>query len=386
MLTNPPLRVAIVHDWLTGYRGGERVLEALLELFPEAELFTLIHTPNKLPHSLRRNLTHVSYLNRFPKVERYYRYLLPLMPSAIESFDLNHFDLVFSSSHCVAKGIIPAPDALHITYCYTPMRYAWDKFFDYFGKGSLASFFSLLMSPLRTWDVASSARVDHFIACSQWVKQRIAKYYRRQASVVYPFVDLETFFTDPNDEKESYYLVVSAFAPYKRIDLAIQACQKLGKPLWIVGDGQDKKPLQALAGPNVTFLGGIGNSELRKIYAGAKALLFPGEEDFGITPLEAMASGTPVIAYGRGGALETVVEGKTGIFFPHQTVESLVSAIETFERQKNEFQRSDCRAQAEHFSKKHFQSEILKLLESWISRHKALSGNPQSSDEPLLPN
>lgn len=386
MHTNGALRVAIVHDWLTGYRGGERVLEALLELFPDAEVFTLFHTPSKLPRSLRQHLTHVSFLNRIPRVEKYYRYLLPFLPLAIERFDLSRFDLVLSSSHCVAKGVIPAPDALHVTYCHTPMRYAWDRFSDYFGRHPLRVLISAVMTWLRVWDVASSARVDRFIANSQWVRKRIEKYYRREAEVVPPFVDLETYLPRPGDKREDYYLVVSAFAPYKRIDLAIEACAQMGRKLWIVGDGQDDKHLRRLAGPNVRFVGSLEKAELRKVYAAARALLFPGEEDFGITPLEAMASGTPVIAYGRGGAVETVVDGETGVFFAQQTVESLTSAIKRYEEIENTFSRETCRRRAEYFSKARFQTDIIRLLEEWLTKRPALGGNLRPSPEPSFPN
>lgn len=355
------LKVAIVHDWLVSARGGERVLEALCEAFPQAEIFTLFHSKGTNSARIENRKIHTSYLNRLPGVEKYYRYLLPLLPSAAEKFRLDGFDLVISSSHCVAKGVIPNPGTLHISYCYTTMRYAWDQTNQYFGNGIKQWLVLPFLHYLRMWDVTSSARVDQFVAISRFVSQRIEKYYRRSAEVVNPFVDLEHF-QPTHGERGDYYLVVSAFAPYKKVELAIEACERLNRKLIIVGGGQDIKKLKALAGKNTHFMGNLPDGQLPELYAGARAFLFPGLEDFGITPLEAMACGTPVIAYGAGGALETVENGKTGLFFLEQTPESLARAIEQFESMPHAFTRHACRERASFFSKTRFQREILGIV------------------------
>jgi glycosyltransferase involved in cell wall biosynthesis len=355
------LRVAIIHDWLVTSRGGERVLEALCEIFPQSEIFTLFHKPGSTTERIESRPIHASFLNRLPKVEKYYRNLLPLLPYTIEQTQLEGFDLILSSSHCVAKGVIPPPGTLHISYLHTTMRYAWDQAYQYFGGGLKEFLVSPFLHYLRMWDVTSSARVDHFIANSRFVSQRIEKYYRRPSDVVNPFVDLERF-KPAHGEKGDYYLLVSAFAPYKRVDLAIEACEKLGKRLLIVGGGQQEKTLKRMGGKWTQFLGNLPDDFLPDLFAGAKALLFPGVEDFGITPLEAMASGTPVIALGAGGALETIEEGKTGLFFYEQTAEALIQAIQTFEKQPNTFTAAACRERAEFFSKSRFQKQILGIV------------------------
>lgn len=363
-------RVAIIHDWLVTFRGGERVLEALLELYPQAEIFTLFHASGQLPQTIEKHKIHVSFLNRFPQVQKYYRHLLPLMPMAIEHFDLSRFDLVISSSHCVAKGVIVGPHALHVCYCHTPMRYVWDRYTDYFQGSTFEPLILPFAHYLRMWDVTSSARVDHFITNSRWVGRRIEKYYRRESEAIHPFVDLEGY--QPTGEpREDYYLVVSAFAPYKKVELAIEATRRKKRPLWIVGDGQESSRLRAAAGDHVRFLGSLEREALRKVYSQAKALLFPGEEDFGITPLEAMACGTPVIAYGRGGVTESVIEGETGLFFPEQTAESLADAIDQFEFRPERYTVESCRRRSEEFSRKRFQHEFQTTLNRfWDDKHR----------------
>jgi glycosyltransferase involved in cell wall biosynthesis len=334
-------RIALIHDWLTGMRGGEKVLAVLCRIFPSADLFTLVHLPGKLSPMIERHKIQTSPLQRFPNVGRYYRHLLPLMPWAIERFDFSGYDLLISTSHCVAKGAIPPAGVPHYSYCHTPMRYIWDQFDDYFGPGKASLPARMAMNafrgPLQRWDVDSSARVTRFLANSKNVQERIQRIYHRDSDVLYPPVSYD-FFSGGIEERRktdlanSFYLIVSALAPYKRVDIAIEAFRRMGKRLVIIGDGQDNARLRALAGADVRFLGWRENEALRSAYAQCRALVFPGIEDFGIVPLEAMAAGAPVIAFGRGGALETVVDGATGVFFPDQTTDSLIEAVERFER------------------------------------------------------
>lgn len=298
------MRVALVHDWLTGMRGGENVLEALCEIFPEAGLYTLIHIPGSVSRAIENRKIHTSFLQRLPMAGKRYRSFLPLFPLAIEGFDLSGYDLIVSTSHCVAKGVIPPPGALHISYIFTPMRYVWDQYRMYFGEGRTGWLTSRVIRVaahyLRMWDVASSSRVDEFVSISAHVANRVEKYYRRTSPVIYPPVDCTRF--SINTASGDYYLIVSAFAPYKRLDIAIEAFNRMGaRKLRIIGKGQDESRLKKMAGPNIEFLGWRTNEEIAGYYAGCRALIFPGEEDFGIVPLEAMASGRPVIAYGKGG-------------------------------------------------------------------------------------
>lgn len=352
-------RVALVHDWLNGYRGGERVLEAIAGLFPKADIFTLFYEKGRIGGQLEKHRIQASWLNGLPGAQKNYRYLLPLFPMTIERFDLTGYDLVISSSHCVAKGIIPGPRTPHLCYCHTTMRYVWDQQAHYFGRGLKSALLTPALHYLRQWDVASSARVDTFLANSAFVADRIRKYYRREAEVVWPFVDLETF-RPPAGDRGDYYLIVSAFVPYKRLDLAIEACRTLGRKLLIVGNGPEEKKLRQLASGNadVRFLGALSSEELRDVYSGARAMLFPGEEDFGITPLEAMACGTPVIAYGRGGATETVVDGETGAFFHEQTAEALAEAIARWEARPASDLAQRCYRRAQLFSRREFEAKI----------------------------
>ncbi len=374
------LKVAIVHDWLVSARGGERVLNALCELFPQAEIFTLFHEPGTNSPQIENRVIHTSFLNRLPLAKRFYRHLLPLFPLAIEQMSLKDFDLVLSSSHCVSKGVIPPPGALHVSYCYTTMRYAWDQSEQYFGSGWKRTLVAPFLHYLRMWDVTSSARVDHFVAISQFISKRIEKYYRRKSEVIYPFVDLQRF-APVAGERGDYYLVVSAFAPYKRIELAVQACERLGRQLIVVGDGQDAPRLKSLGGSTTRFLGNLPDAELPDLFAGAKAVLFPGIEDFGIVPLEAMASGTPVIAYGKGGASETVVDGVTGVFFHDASVDGMAKAIERFESLPK-FSPTACRERAEFFSKARFQNELLGLLGKLLNQQADAdhASSPRSPD------
>jgi len=334
------LRVALVHDWLTGMRGGEKVLAELCAMFPGAPIFTLFHFPGSVSPAIESHPIHTSFLQRAPGLRRHYRRYLPLFPAAIEDFDLAGFELVISSSHCVAKGIIPPPDGLHVCYCHTPMRYAWDQEHAYFPRrrGLTARLRALTLTALRAWDAASAARVDRFIANSSFVAQRIRAYYGRDADVVHPPVAVD-FFTpapvptlahspapepapaaDAGEHREhreggGYALVVSALAPYKRVEIAIAACERAGIPLRIAGDGPERERLARLAGSGARLLGRVGDAALRDLYRGARLLLQPGIEDFGIASVEALACGTPVVAVARGGVLDVVEDGCHGVLY-----------------------------------------------------------------------
>jgi len=333
-MTKP--KVALVHDWLTGQRGGEKVLEVLAEIYPEAPIYTLFRVSGSQSPEIERRVIRTSFLQGFPFLKRHYRWYLPLFPLAAELFDLRDFDLVVSSSHCVAKGVITRPDALHVSYIHTPVRYAWGQYHDYFGPDKLPLLarpvVPLLIHRLRLWDESSAVRVDRYIANSANVALRIRKYYGREAEVIHPPVDTDFFTPAAKPARGDAYLVVSALVPYKRIDLAVAACSRSGRRLLVVGDGPEYKALKKMAGPSVRFAGPLPAEDLRRAYRDARAFLLPGEEDFGIAALEAQACGTPVLAYGRGGALETVLPGRTGLFFRDQTVDGMATALDKLDR------------------------------------------------------
>lgn len=351
-------KVALVHDWLTGQRGGEKVLEVFAEIFPEAPIYTLFHFEGSQTEEIERRTIHTSFLQKMPFLRNKYRWYLQLYPIAVELFDLQDFDFIISSSHCVAKGAIPRPDALHISYIHSPVRYAWNQYHAYFSPDKLGFFSRRLIPPvihrLRQWDVTSTSRVDYFLANSRTVAERIHRYYRRNADVIHPPVDTDFF--RPDDRQGDYYLLVSALVPYKRIDLAVQAFNKNGLKLKIVGKGPDYKKLKKTAKKNIEFLGSLSPQDLCQAYRGAKALLMPGEEDFGINSLEAQACGIPVLAYGRGGATETIIPQKTGIFFPESTPESLLAALDKF--QSIDFNKSAIRANAQLFAREKFKEKV----------------------------
>ncbi|WP_212524273.1 glycosyltransferase [Actibacterium sp. MT2.3-13A] len=327
-------RVALIHYWLVGMRGGEKVLEALCEMFPQADIFTHVVVPGRLSPALQRHRIFTTSVARLPFAPKLYQKYLPFMPRALEEIDLTGYDLVISSEAGPAKGVIAPPDAPHLCYCHSPMRYLWDQYHTYrSGAGWLTR---QLMPPLahrlRGWDVTSAARVDGFAANSNHVAARIRKYWGREADVVHPPVAVADFAPVPRAELGDFYLWAGELAPYKRPDIAVEALTRLNRPLVVIG-GPDKTraALAAKAGANVTFLGQVPFDVLRAHMARCKALIFPGEEDFGIVPVEVMASGRPVIAYGRGGALDTVLEGETGLLFREQSVEALIDAVERFE-------------------------------------------------------
>jgi glycosyltransferase involved in cell wall biosynthesis len=334
------VKVALVHDWLTGMRGGEKVLEVLCELFPDADLFTLVHRRGTVSATIEGRRVTTSFVQRLPLASTRYRSYLPLFPFAIEQFSFDGYDLVISSSHCAAKAVVVPGRTRHIAYCHSPMRYAWDQFEEYFGPDRVGRRMSRwvyrpMLARLARWDAATAPRVHRFIANSRHVAGRIHRYYNRASTVVYPPVD--TTFFHPNPAAPSAALspalssapalVVSALVPYKRVDRAVEACALAGIPLRVAGDGPDRARLQKQAGDGVTFLGSVSNETLRDEYRAARVVIMPGEEDFGIVPLEAQACGRPVVALARGGALETVKNGQTGLLFPEPTAASLAETL-----------------------------------------------------------
>ncbi|MET0257605.1 MAG: glycosyltransferase [Methylobacterium sp.] len=327
------MKVAIVHYWLVGMRGGEKVLEALCEMYPQADIFTHVIDRTAMSPTILKHEIKTSFISRLPFAKRLYKAYLPLMPMALEHLDLRGYDLILSSESGPAKGIVPPESATHVCYCHSPMRYIWNMYHEY---RSYAGRFARLSMPLlthylRTWDESSASRVDSFVANSRTVERRIRKYYRRDAQVVNPPVDVSNFEIVAPAERGDYYLMVGELVRYKRPDLAVEAFNRLGRPLVIIGGGEMLDAIRAMAGPTVTVMGPQPFAQLRHHYARCRGLIFPGEEDFGIVPVEAMASGRPVVAYGRGGATESVVDGQTGVFFREHSVTALLDAITRLE-------------------------------------------------------
>jgi glycosyltransferase involved in cell wall biosynthesis len=374
------LRVVLVHDWLTGMRGGEKVLEVFCRRWPQARLYTLLHKRGSTSPAIEELGPRTSFLRFFPAVHRYYRYLLPLMPRAV-GWRLPECDLVLSSSHCVAKGVVPPTGVRHICYCHTPMRYAWHMQGSYFnghnGHGVKGWLVNRLMARLRTWDRRTSEGVTHFVANSRVVHQRILDCYGRSSEVIHPPVDTE-FYCPAPVPRDDYYLVMSAFAPYKRLDLAIEACTLLGRRLVVIGAGQDDRKLRQLAGPAIQFLGWQPDEVVRAHLRRCRALLFPGEEDFGIVPVEAQACGAPVIAYGRGGATETIVPlhhgaaEPTGVWFEDQTVACLASSMEMFEKHAGDFNPHALRLHALQFNCQRFEREMFDYVAKVVEGKRSL--------------
>lgn len=365
------LKIAIVCDWLTVFAGAERVVYELSRLFPKATIYTSLFDNKNCAVFNDRNVVETP-LKYFPFARRFHRLYLPFMPLAFERIDLSEYDIVISSSHSASKGIITKPGTLHISYCHSPMRYVWDQSHSY--QKNFKSFLPLkfLYSPIlhriRQWDRVAADRVDTYISNSKYISQRIKKYYKRDSTVIYPPVNLDFF--RPSGKHENFYLAVGRLIPYKRFDLLIKVFNDLKLPLKIVGDGPDLDNLKNLSKNNIEFLGNISDDELKKIYSSSKALVFPQVEDFGIVPLEAMASGTPVIAYAKGGAMESVTENISGIFFYEQTVEALSDAIKRFE--KTSWNTEKIVESIHKFSPARFRVEILHFMESAWKEHRKM--------------
>lgn len=388
------LRIAIVHDQLAtagGAGGAERVLHYLLELFPTAVLHTTVYNPDRMPAHYRQLGIRTSFIQKLPFAKTKYQMYLPLMPAAIEHLNLDEFDLIISCSHSVAKGVVPGPHAYHLCLCYSPIRYAWDKYHEYLRHEKIGALkrmaIPLLISYLRLWDRVSSDRVDQFVAISRYVGSRIRKYYGRDSLVIYPPVDLDRFAIH-DAPAEDYYIMLGRFVSYKRFDLAVQAFNGTGRKLVIIGDGAEKERCMAMAGPNIEFLGRLPDGELKGLIGRSAALVFTPDEDYGIVPLEAQACGIPVIAYGHGGALETVRgvfpgapltagHGYSGVFFREQTVESLREAVDYFEANRPTFERKAARRNAEGFSIAKFKGEFLQAVVDGHSRwRRSLDSRP----------
>ncbi|MCP5053909.1 MAG: glycosyltransferase family 4 protein [bacterium] len=354
------IKVAIIHDWLNGMRGGEKVLEEILGLYPGADIYTLFLEPQNLSEKINAHTIIPSSLNKYGFIRKRYKHFLPLFPAAIERFDLTAYDLVISTSHCVAKGIVPSPDALHVSYIHSPMRYIWDQHYSYFGnaKGLKGAFIRRQVSKLKVWDVTASARVDHFIANSDFVRKRIRKYYRREAEVIHPPVDTD-YFQPVENARRDFFLTVSALVPYKENRLLVEAFNQSGDRLTIVGKGPEEKKLKKMAGPNITFKKNLSAEELKSLFQQAAAFVFAGTEDFGIAFVEAQACGTPVMAYKKGGVLD-IVTPETGVLFQHQTTESIIGAIGKIK--KNPLNPSIIRQNSLKFSKESFNVKFKEFM------------------------
>ena len=356
------MKIAIVHYWMVSMRGGEKVVEALCRAFPTADVFTHVYVKELLSEDILKHEIKTSFISRLPNSKKLYKKYLPLMPIALEQLDLRGYDLIISSEAGPAKGIIPQANATHICYCHTPMRYIWNMYHDYRENSGLLTRLAMpaLCHYLRAWDVTTAARVNHFMANSNTTKKRIGAYYGRDSDVIYPPVDTADFRIGARSELEDYYLLVGELVQYKRPDLAVLAFNKMKKNLIVVGSGEMYDHLKAIAGPTVKILGSQSFAQLQKYYSSCQALIFPAEEDFGIVPVEAMASGRPVIAYNRGGATETVVHQKTGILFDDQTVDGLIDAVMSCSPAA--FDPSEVRAHALKFDAAAFESNILRYV------------------------
>lgn len=363
------MRVALIHYWLVGMRGGEKVLEQLCRLYPEADIFTHVIDRERIGDTILRHRIATTSVARLPFATRHYTKYLGFMPRALEELDLAPYDLVISSESGPAKGVVVRPTAAHICYCHSPMRYLWDHYHSYKRElGPVGRFvFGRVAHSMRQWDVSTAARVDRFVANSSFVAQRIARYYRRDADIVHPPVDMGRFAPHAGGP-DDYYLFVSELVGYKRADLAIEAFRNTPRRLIVVGDGAERKALEKRATPNIELRGRVSVDALADLYARCRALIFPGEEDFGIVPVEAMASGRPVIAYRSGGATDSVVEDVTGLFFDHQSVASLTDALERFEAREARFEPDTIVGHAHRFSEQAFRDRFQAVVADELAR------------------
>ncbi len=369
-----------MHDWLTGMRGGEKVLLSLARLFPGAPIFTLLHVRGSVDRELEARPIVTSFLQRFPAAATSYRHYLPLFPAAAASLDLRGFDLVVSSSHCVAKGVKPSPSAIHLCYCHTPMRYVWDRYDDYFGPGRIGWpatwIVPTLAAGLRAWDVASAARVHQFVANSAYVAGRIRRYYGRPAEIVPPPVDTDFFTPAETSTAGTYDLVISALEPYKRIELVLEAYRGTGRTLKVVGSGTQAARLEAIAPAEATFLGHVDDLTLRDLYRGCRTVIMPGVEDFGIVPLEAMACGRPAIVFAEGGGPESVEDGETGLVFRDATPQSLREAVRALDQRR--FDTMSLRKRAEAQSPQAFAARMRDVIERVLGERPGRLREPSS--------
>jgi glycosyltransferase involved in cell wall biosynthesis len=374
-------RIAVVHEWLTSHAGSEKVVEQILKIYPNADLYSLV---DFLPANLREFIQHkpvtTSFIQKLPFAARHFRSYLPLMPIAIEQFDLSAYDVIISSHHAVAKGVLTRPDQLHISYVHTPLRYGWELQHQYLQQANLtrglkSALTRAILHYLRIWDVASAHRVDRYVANSRYVARRIEKTYRRTADVIYPPVDTQRFGANDNSVRlvrDDFYLVVSRFVPYKRVDLAIAAFNQLGLPLIVIGEGSSRKALEKMAAPNIRFLGKQPDSVVADHMQRCRALIFPPEEDFGITPVEAQAAGAPVIAYAKGGQAETIIHERTGLLFAHQTVESLVHSVKRLHSSTDQYEAAALKKNAERFSIARFETQFKDFVEqAWVQSEES---------------
>lgn len=364
-------RIAIVHEWLTSHAGSEKVVEQILRIYPKADLYSLVDfLPERLRFFIQNKSVNTSFIQNLPFARRHFRSYLPLMPLAVEQFDFSAYDLIISSHHAVAKGILTRPDQLHISYVHTPLRYGWELQHQYLQQAGLNSGIKgktvgpvtrLILHYMRLWDALSAHRVDRYVANSRYVARRIEKTYRRSAQVIYPPVDTQRFLPATGEQpkpREDFYLTVSRFVPYKRVDLTVAAFTQLGLPLVVIGDGASAQALKKVAGPTIQFMGKQPDSVVEDYMQRCRGFIFPPEEDFGITPVEAQAAGAPVVAYAKGGQAETVIDGETGCLFDYQTVESLVHSVKRLQASVDQFEADRLRKNAERFSLSRFQTQF----------------------------
>ncbi|GJQ63886.1 MAG: hypothetical protein SCALA702_29390 [Melioribacteraceae bacterium] len=358
------MKTAIVHEWFVNYMGSEKCVESFTNIWDKSDIFALVDylTSEERSIILKGKTAETSFIQKLPGAKKRYRNYLPFFPLAVEQFDLSSYDVVISSSHAVAKGVLTGTNQMHVCYCHTPVRYAWDLYNQYLREANLTTgikglFARIVLHYFRMWDISSVNRVDHFVANSRYIARRIKKVYNREATVIYPPVDVDKFGLNTN--KEDFYLAVARFVPYKKMDLIVEAFTKMpDKTLYVIGSGPDEAKIKALAGQNIKFLGYQSDDALVDYMGRAKSFVFAAEEDFGITNVEAMACGTPVIAYGKGGATETIIPGETGYFFEKQSPESLIKTVEEFERMGKSFNPVKIREHSEKFSRKRFEEEI----------------------------